>query len=89
MARHLLTFQSLHLGLILTMVGGYQVFLNDKWDAPSFVFSYFSVALFPALYFGWKIIWKTKIKKPTEVDLKGEVEEIEEYTRNFVPRPSK
>ena len=75
--------------LILTLFGGYYVFLDGQWDAPSFIFSYFSVALFPALYFGWKLIWKTKIKRAHEVDLKGEVAEIEEYTRNFIPKPSK
>lgn len=75
--------------LILTLVGGYQVFLNGKWDTPSFIFSYFSVGMFPTLFFGWKLIWRTKFKRSAEVDLKGEIEEIEEYTRNFVPRPSK
>lgn len=65
------------------------MFLKGKWDGPTFVFSYFSVAFFPALFFGWKLIKKTHWKKPHEVDLKGEVEEIEEYTRNFRPEPSK
>lgn len=45
------------------------------------------IGLFPVLYVGWKLIKKTKIMKPHEVDLKGEVEEIDEYTRNFVPKP--
>jgi yeast amino acid transporter len=75
--------------ITLTFVGGYQVFLNDMWDAPSFIFSYFSVGLFPVLFGAWKLIKKTKWRKLEEVDLKGEVEEIEEYTRNFVPQPSK
>ena len=70
-------------------VGGYQVFLDGYWDSAAFVFSYFSVALFPVLFFGWKLIKKTHWKKLTEIDLKGEVAEIEEYTRNFVPQPSK
>ena len=34
-----------------------------------------------------KIVKRSKVHKPEEVDLKGEVEEIEEYTRNFVPTP--
>jgi amino acid transporter len=74
---------------ILTLVGGYQVFLDGQWNAPSFIFSYFSVALFPAMFFFWKFFKKTHWKKLEEIDLKGEVEEIEEYTRNFVPEPSK
>jgi amino acid transporter len=35
------------------------------------------------------MIKKTQWKKLEDIDLKGEVEEIEEYTRNFVPQPSK
>lgn len=62
--------------MILTLVGGYQVFLDGYWDGPSFAFSYFSVGLFPVLYIGWKAIWKTKIKKAHEIDLEGEVEEV-------------
>ena len=74
---------------LLCLVGGYYVFLDGQWDTPSFIFSYFSVALFPALFFGWKLIKRTHWKKPHEVDLKGEVEEIEEYTRSFRPEGSK
>ncbi len=47
------------------------------------------MALFPVLFFSWKAVKKTKWKKPHEIDLKGEVEEIEHYTANFVPQPSK
>lgn len=39
------------------------------------------IGLSPVLYVGWKLLKKTKIKAPHEVDLRGEVEEIEEYTR--------
>lgn len=74
---------------LLCLVGGYNVFLTGMWDTPSFIFSYFSVALFPALFFGWKLFKRTKWMKPADVDLKGEVELIDEYTRNFRPEPSK
>lgn len=80
-----------YLGLICTLtmafVGGYTVFLPGQWEPTTFVFSYFMIGLFPVLYFGWKIVKRSKLHKPEEVDLKGEVEEIEEYTRNFVPTP--
>jgi amino acid transporter len=42
------------------------------------------IFIFPVLYIGWKLIWKTKYKKPHEVDLQEDLEEIEEYTRNYV-----
>lgn len=73
--------------VIMAFVGGYTVFLPGSWDAPTFLFSYFMIGLFPILFVGWKFIKKTKWKAPMEVDLKGEVEEIEDYQRHFVQTP--
>ncbi|KAI7331033.1 amino acid permease [Hortaea werneckii] len=72
---------------VMAFVGGYPVFLPGSWDTPSFIFSYFMIALCPILFVGWKVIKRTRLRKPHEVDLKGEIEEIDEYTRNFVPQP--
>jgi amino acid transporter len=47
---------------------------------------YTMVILFPILYLGWKLIHRTKIYKPHEVDLSKNLEEIDEYERNFVPQ---
>ncbi|KAF2638091.1 hypothetical protein P280DRAFT_471753 [Massarina eburnea CBS 473.64] len=69
---------------VMALVGGYTVFLDDFWNVPDFLFSYMMIFLFPILYFGWKFIKKTKVKKLYEIDLQEDVEEIEEYTRNFV-----
>jgi amino acid transporter len=45
------------------------------------------IAVFPAIFVGWKLLKKTKWLKPEEVVLRTrEVEEIEEYTRNYVER---
>ena len=58
-----------------------------NFPSPPFFFlcnRYMMIILFPILYFGWKFIKKTKVKKPHEIDLQEDLEEIEEYTRNFV-----
>lgn len=47
------------------------------------------IMIFPVLFLGWKFIKKTKMKALHEVDLVSGVEEIEEYTRNFVAAPPK
>lgn len=47
------------------------------------------IFLFPVLFLGWKFIKKTKFKRAHEIDLYQDLEEIEEYTRNFVPKPDK
>ncbi|KAI8626369.1 amino acid transporter [Xylariaceae sp. FL1651] len=70
-------------------VGGYTVFLPGNWDVPSFLFSYTAVGVFPILYFGWKAYHRTSIQSAVEVDLYQDLEEIEEYTRNYIPRPPK
>lgn len=63
---------------VMSIVGGYTVFLPGFWEVSTFIFSYFMVFLFPVLYIGWKLIHRTKWYRPEEVDLKGEVAEIEE-----------
>ncbi|THW84157.1 amino acid permease [Aureobasidium pullulans] len=70
---------------VMAFVGGYTVFLPGKWDVPTFIFSYFMIGLFPVLFVGWKLIKKTKWTPAMQVDLRGEVEEIEEYQASFVP----
>ncbi|OJD26798.1 hypothetical protein ACJ73_01817 [Blastomyces percursus] len=75
--------------LTMAFVGGYTVFLPGKWSVPTFLFSYTMIGLCPVLFFGWKLIKKTKWLKPHEVDLFKDVAEIDEYTRNFVPTPPK
>ncbi|KAK4553682.1 general amino acid permease agp2 [Recurvomyces mirabilis] len=72
---------------IMAFVGGYTVFLPGNWDVPTFLFSYFMIGLFPILFITWKLIKKTRFRKPHEVDLRGEADEIDEYTRNFVQAP--
>ena len=73
--------------IVMAFVGGYPVFLPGQWDVPTFLFSYFMIGLFPVLFLGWKVVKKSKRRRPEEVDLRGEVEEIEEYQRSYVPTP--
>lgn len=66
---------------VMAVVGGYTVFLPGRWEASTFVFSYFMIFLTPVLFIGWKLIHKTKWYKPEEVDLIGESKEIDEVGR--------
>ena len=72
---------------IMTFVSGYTVFLPGNWSIPTFFFSYTMIGIFPVLFVGWKIFRRTKFLKPADVDLYQGVDEVEEYTRNYVPRP--
>jgi yeast amino acid transporter len=73
---------------VMAFVGGYTVFLDGFWDVPNFLFSYLMIAVFPALFFGWKLLKKTKWRKPEEVDLAPRelLDEIEAYEASYVPR---
>ena len=73
----------------MTFVGGYPVFLSGKWSVPTFLFSYTMIAVFPLLFVGWKLLKRTKFMRPNEVDLRRDADEIDEYTRNYVPSPPK
>ena len=42
--------------------------------------------LCPILYVGWKVVWKTKIVKPTEADLVWERPTIDAYEANTTER---
>lgn len=73
----------------MTFVGGYTVFLPGRWSVPTFLFSYTMIGVFPVLFVVWKLLKGTKFLKPEEVDLRSGVEEIEEYSREYVPVVSK
>ncbi|KAK4083769.1 uncharacterized protein Triagg1_1431 [Trichoderma aggressivum f. europaeum] len=74
---------------VMAFVGGYTVFLPlpGYWNIADFLFSYSMIFIYPVLYFGYKFIRKTSIHKPEEVDLFKDVDEIEEYQRNYIPTP--
>ncbi|KAI8301311.1 General amino acid permease AGP2 [Colletotrichum sp. SAR11_240] len=65
------------------------IFIDDNFTVPDFLFQYMMVGVFPVVFAFWKALKKTKWLKPTEVDLTTGVWEIDVYTENFVPTPSK
>ncbi|KAJ9136464.1 General amino acid permease AGP2, partial [Pleurostoma richardsiae] len=74
---------------IMTFVGGYTVFLPGNWDVPTFLFSYTMIGVCPVLFVAWKFIKRTRFYKPEEVDLFKNVDEIDEYQANYIPKPPK
>ncbi|KAI1818064.1 amino acid transporter [Poronia punctata] len=72
---------------VFIFLGGYTVFLPGKWNVPSFLFSYATVAAFPVLYVSWKLIHRSNIVPSEKVDLQMDLDEIEEYTQNYIPSP--
>lgn len=62
---------------------GYTTFLTGWWDTGTF-FSYYAMCFAsPILYFGWKLIKRTKVIKPEEADLVWERPSIDAYEATF------
>ncbi|THH28371.1 hypothetical protein EUX98_g5823 [Antrodiella citrinella] len=68
---------------VFILINGFTVF----WDfnASGFLVAYLNIPLFFALYFGWKIIKRTKIWKPSEMDFVTGIPTIEETDMPIEP----
>lgn len=64
---------------------GYSSFI--PWSVKNFFTYYTMVLLAPILFFGWKIIHRTKIVKPTEADLVWDRPVIDAYEETFYSPP--
>lgn len=53
------------------------------------LFRYTMIGVFPLLFFGWKVLKRTKSHRPEEVDLVRNLDEIEEHEANYRPRPAR
>jgi amino acid transporter len=71
----------------IVLVSGYEVFLPGKWTVDSFFTSYTMVGVAPVLFFGWKLLKRTKIVKPHEVDLIWDAPLIDAYEASFLTPP--
>jgi amino acid transporter len=69
--------------ILFILVNGYAVF----WDfnATDFITAYINIAIFAALYFGYKIIMRTKIWKPMEMDFVTGIPTVEETELPHIP----
>jgi len=65
-------------------VYGYTILLPGWWDIGIFFSYYTMVFACPVLYFGWKIVKRTKMIKPEEADLVWERPAIDEYEANVL-----
>ena len=68
---------------IVCFIQGYQVFLPGNFDVKTLITSYAMVVICPVLFFGWKLIHKTKLVRAHETDLVWEKPMIDEYEANF------
>lgn len=79
------TYIALAFEIMMVFCYGYTSFL--PWNIGTFFSFYTLVLLAPILYFGWKIVHKTTIKRPHEVDLIWERPVIDAYENSITTPP--
>ncbi|KAJ6485222.1 general amino acid permease AGP2 [Mycena vulgaris] len=68
----------------MMFISGYTVSLLERWNTPTFVFSYALVAVLPAIFLGWELGRGTKLRVPHNVDLfTAEHAEVDAYEGAF------
>ncbi|KAF2750796.1 amino-acid permease inda1 [Sporormia fimetaria CBS 119925] len=75
------------LGLIsiLTLTNGFHVFFPQNWSAANFLAAYITLPAFLLLYFGHKIMYRTKFAIPiSQIDVTTGVKEMDELCANDV-----
>ncbi|KAF8538738.1 general amino acid permease AGP2 [Trichophaea hybrida] len=83
-----MTYFALVCTVVMCFVGGYEVFLPGNWDVPTFMFGYTMIAVYPAVYFGWKWTNMPKVPKAEDVNVfREEKEQIDAYQATYVPEP--
>ncbi|KAI3318134.1 histidine permease [Xylariaceae sp. AK1471] len=68
---------------------GYTVFVPGHWSVADFFPPYTMAFIAIILYFGWKIIKRTKFVKPLEADLVWEKPQIDAYEASFTEPPTR
>jgi amino acid transporter len=69
--------------MFFILVNGYAVFWN--FTASGFITAYINIPIFLGLYFGYKIVKRTKIWKPTEMDFVTGIPTPEETELPLIP----
>ncbi|ORY92510.1 putative carnitine transport protein [Leucosporidium creatinivorum] len=63
--------------IVVTFFQGYNVFLKNHWDTPTFIFAYFAPVMFIVLFCAWKIIKKTRWEHAATMDVTSYVNDPE------------
>lgn len=79
---------------VIALFNGFDAFFPGKFSAKSFIPPYIDLPIFACLFFGYKIVKKTKMVKLSEMDLwsgKAEIDRLEDtwetpQPRNFLER---
>ncbi|KAI1443195.1 proline-specific permease [Annulohypoxylon stygium] len=84
------SYATLFFVTLLTLTNGFQVFFPSQWSASNFLAAYITIPIFLVLYFGHKLVYRTRFAIRTEdVDVwtgKKEMDDMSAADREPVPR---
>ncbi|XDG05427.1 hypothetical protein ABKA04_005042 [Annulohypoxylon sp. FPYF3050] len=84
------SYATLFLVTLLTLTNGFQVFFPSQWSASSFLAAYITIPIFLVLYFGHKLVYRTRFAiRVEDVDVwtgKKEMDDMSAADREPVPR---
>lgn len=69
--------------VIVCGIQGYTVFKPGMWSVENFIFYYVMIFVNIFAYLFWKILKRTKVKSPMEVDLIAGLKEIDDYEYSY------
>ncbi|KAH7920395.1 hypothetical protein BV22DRAFT_1050370 [Leucogyrophana mollusca] len=70
---------------VTLLFSGWEVFLKGNWSIATFLTNYLPAFLFPILYLGAKYFRNAPLVKPSEMDFKSGIAEIEAITHDDPP----
>lgn len=70
---------------LICLFYGYAAF--DPWSVDVFFQNYTMQLVAPVLYFGWKLLKRTKWLKPQDIDLVWEAPVVDAYEASFISKP--
>lgn len=68
---------------VMTFVSTYTIFLPGEWSIKSFLFLYLMIFVDVIILVGYKVIWRTKMRKPEEADITTGLREVELHEELF------
>lgn len=78
---------SLFFSLLILLTAGFSNFLKGNFEISSFFSCYFVIPLLIVLTLFWKILKKSKLHRPEDVDLKTFIDNIEQNPEPPIKRP--
>ncbi|GAA5854013.1 hypothetical protein JCM8547_008193 [Rhodosporidiobolus lusitaniae] len=70
-------YYSLICSVLVTLLQGYTVFLEDNWSTPTFIFAYGMPVIYIILFVGWKLLKRTKLETAQSADVTSFIDDPE------------